>query len=198
MSEKIKEFLGFLLCFLAFVYIIEHFEFHNNIVNEILLKKTNQVSKRTMPKKFKNYSVSNIPSSVYKGSQYSGIWQKLLFANNKVVFYVKDDSDSLFNNRVARLLHSDSFIGKYIIYDFKPANYRSFKRGVYSAKTICNSLQECNEQRVNSSNYTEMVYFFDKCAKTMCIINPKKKQYVILRNRDYREAVNAISSLVNW
>lgn len=198
MNEKFKEFLGFLLCFASFVYIMEHFDFRSNIFSDILFKNSTSMVKKTTPTRFKNHSVSNIPSAVYRGSQYSGIWVNVLHNDKKVVFYVKDKEDTLFNKKVDLLLSADSFSQKYDVYAFKPDNYRSYKRSVYSSKKICNTLKECNLQRKNASNYTEMVYFFDKCAKKMCIINPKKKQYVLIRSRDYKDVLKTLSNFANW
>lgn len=198
MSEKFKELFGFFLCFIGFVYLMEHFDFRNNIYSDILLKNTAKKVKKTSPAKYKNTSVSNIPAYVYQGAEYSGLWLNVLKNDKKVVFYVQDEEDTIFNKKVNMLLSSNNFANNYDVFDFRPDSYKSYKRNIYSSKKICNTLQECNSQRKNASSYTEMAFFFDRCARSMCIINPKKKQYVMLRNREYREVLKTLTNFANW
>ena len=63
---------------------------------------------------------------------------------------------------------------------------------------MCNSLEECNRQRKNASDYTSTAAFLKMCGKTMCVINPSKRQFVSLKSKNSTDAVNMLRALENW
>ena len=72
------------------------------------------------------------------------------------------------------------------------------RTGITGPSDICNSLEECKAQRDHAADYSSLQAFFQRCAKTMCVINPAKKQYVVLKKRDYDSAVKMINDLRGW
>ena len=40
--------------------------------------------------------------------------------------------------------------------------------------------------------------FYNECAKTMCIINPKTDEYVVIEKRDIKQAQKALEDYKKW
>ncbi len=146
---------------------------------------------------YKSYRPMIIPANVLKGSETSRSWTNIFNSNKKVVFYLYDDSDN-FNSEIISYANRNK-LGKY--YDFQQYSRKGFAHynmGGTGPSKICNSLQECNEMREKASNYSLLVNFLEQCGKTMCVVSPYKKQYLILKRRNASEANQLLEGVKLW
>lgn len=146
---------------------------------------------------YKNFRPQIIPDNVLNGSVTSNTWTSLFNSNKKVIFYVYAPNDN-FHTKILSY-YNENELYKYYSFQSSTSNtYKNMQYGVTGPSKICNSIEECNKVRRKAANYTLLTNFLNKCAKTMCIFNPNKNQYVILKNRNTNEALNMINGLKNW
>ena len=158
----------------------------------------------TQTSRIQNYRTTNIPQDVLKGAELSGNWPNIFRSSKKVIFYVYDDrgSNLAYSGDFHRLV-SESF-GKSTLnryYNFEPSDYyifRNYNVGITGSTQMCNSLEECNAMREKASKRAAMQMFLDRCAKYVCIINPKKQEYIMLKDRNANDTINALNTLKNW
>lgn len=151
------------------------------------------------------YKPNKIPADVIEGYKLSGSWSNLFASDKKVIFYVYDTSGSNiaytsdFHSKFSGSYNKNNLLGKY--YNLEPIEYSFFKNyyvGITGPSKICNSIEECNETRKKSTTKASMQMFLDRCGKYFCIINPKKNEYVMLKEKNVQEAMSALNSLKNW
>lgn len=142
------------------------------------------------------YQPSRIPDAVYRASAKSGNFANILNSNVKAIFFIEGDTQASksFHYNIQNYL--PQVRTKYNVFVYSPTEFKYMLSGNSSAAKICNSLEECNEQRQKAVDHAALVSFFENCGKTMCIINPVKHQYVRLNK--YSDAVNMINALQNW
>ena len=160
--------------------------------NNKLMAKQNQSAQQV-----RGYKPNNIPDEVIMAAKASKNWDSLFFGHKKVIFYIYDDGNMAFKDVLSKYL-SDTGLNRY--YDLMALNRQGYKANSVSAYTtkICNSIEECVQVRNKAANHTLLTNFMDKCAKTVCIFNPNKKQYVTLRERKFSELKNLLSILKTW
>lgn len=146
--------------------------------------------------KIRDYQPNRIPDSVLSGADYSGTWANMFRAQQKVVFYIYDNNSSDFNHRVqSYILDSGS---SFTLKAYEQQEFNNIRVGLNGPTKMCNSLEECNRQRKNASDYTSTAAFLKMCGKTMCVINPSKRQFVSLKSKNSTDAVNMLRALENW
>ena len=146
---------------------------------------------------YKSYRPMIIPANVLKGSETSRSWTNIFNSNKKVVFYLYEDSDN-FNSEIISYANRNK-LGKY--YDFQPYSkigFSQYNAGSSGSTNICNSLQECNAMREKAANYSLLTNFMEQCGRTMCVVSPSKKQYLILKHRNASEANQLLEGVKLW
>ena len=223
MSEKSKEVFGVLACIGLLVGLGYYTGFFNDFNLENFFKttssdvanlKTDMTSNKNNKKnfhiggekmsKFGNLRANNIPNDVYKGAELVRGWDRVFKGNKKVVFYAYDNSGK--NVAYAGDFHNkltDAFNQNHLseYYNFEPMDYSIFRNyyvGISTATKICNSLEECNKVRQTANYKATFQMFLDRCAKAFCVINPEKRQFLLLRNRNVNEAMNLLINAKNW
>lgn len=147
---------------------------------------------------YEGYQVARIPEAVLRGVKSSHLWTFLFDSNKKVVFYVYDDSSSEFNSSVQNYFNTSKNASAYSLYAYTNRSFTSMNIGNYGASKVCNSLEECNEQRQKASDYSLMSSFLKYCGKTMCIINPSTQKYIKLKNKDANQAAKMLNDVRYW
>ncbi len=154
--------------------------------------------------KYNNYRANTVPETVIRGAYTSNTWGSIFDSSKKSIFYVYDPKgkDSRltteFHDNVQNYLYSGDTLNYYDVYAYTLSAFNLNKAGDVSSSKICDSLEECNQQRMKASDYSNMAEFFKRCSRTMCIFNPSKNQYILLKSRNAGEAISALEKLKNW
>lgn len=221
--EKLKEFLSFLICIVVILLIayftgflkgftpsdfMEAFDKTASVVTTGFDASTKYVSSESSSSKSNvvagNYKAQPIPQNILQGSRDSKSWTNIFNSSQKVVFYIYDESNKNsklppdFHTRINNYLVKSKLI-KY--YNLKPSTLYAFEKlnwGGTGPSKMCDSIQECNEYRKKAANYSSLSDFMRKCGQTMCVINPRNNQYVILKKRDASAAIKLLNALKNW
>ena len=208
-AEILKESLSFMLC-VTFLFAIayytgflKNFSIQNfiNAYNDILniskvSNKDYATNTKTRIVKYGNYQPSRIPEAVLRGVESSNTWGNVFNSNTKAIFYIYDESSKDFHYRIQN--YTPKLNANYNVFAYTTENFNNIRTGVVGPSKICNSLEECNEQRIKASDYSALAGFMRSCGKTLCIINPSKGQYVRLMSKDGGQAVQMISALKHW
>ncbi len=125
------------------------------------------------------------------------LFKKMINSNEKVVFYIYTDSQTDFHREVQRYLNS-SVAQKYLVYSYPESSFKRISLGNGGTTSICNSIDECKAQHQKTADYNEISTFLRACGKTMCVINPQRKQYVRLTRKDATMAKSMLNYLRNW
>lgn len=225
-KDKAKEFINFVICLgvlLGIGYytgILKGFspdDFNDAYQNIVSNMSKNSQSKNDRVKilstgnstsqdssSYEDYRLRTIPQTVIDGAYESNTWLNVFNADKKVVFYVYDptgqnpDLSPEFNDRIQHYLQSKEMSPHYMVVAYTESAVKNLKTGVVGPSKICNSLEECNNQRKSATNYSNMAEFFKQCAKTACIINPANLKYVALKKRNYSSAVQVLYKLKEW
>lgn len=220
MKERIKEIVNFLLCVAVLVGIayytgiLKGFSFdeisysYNNFVknlSSIKISKNYKTAPSSKTQSYSGHSPRRIPEAVLQGSRSAGMWKQLFSGNKKIVFYVYSDGSNGnelskdFDSAVANYIYSSNNYYYYQLQAYDVSTYNSLKSTVdIGPSKICNSLQECNDQRKRAGAYSTLAEFVSRCARTMCIINNKTNEYIILRNRDSKNAMSVLQQYKSW
>ena len=208
MKEKFKEFLNLLICLAIILGIAYSTGFIKDFSIEGIKKSfsfsTKNSSKKITRKKsiqsINHYQPSSIPDVVGKSKYSLAIYRNMVGSGTKAIFYIYNDttSDKEFHYFIHNYLATNSVKTYYSAYPYTIQSFKHIRLGDSGPSKICDSLQECNEQRQRAVDYTSAVSFFERCGKTMCIINPSKGQYIMLKRRDTTEAAKLLNSLINW
>ncbi len=153
---------------------------------------------------FSSYRPHTIPETVIRGVHSSGTWTNIFESDKKVVFYLYDptgEDSSLseeFHHKMTSYINNKDNRPYYNIFAYTTDAFKNMRTGAVGPSKICDSLEECNQQRMNASDYSNMAEFFKRCGRTVCIINPANEQYVILRDRNFGNAVYVLNDLREW
>ena len=127
------------------------------------------------------------------------IWNSVFTSPQKVIFYMYEKENDSFHVNLSKYLAGDKKISaKYIEKSMTISSFRNAPVGLTGPSKICNSLEECNAQRVKATAASEISNFLENCGKTMCIINPSKAGYVRLGTRNVNDAIKMINGLRDW
>lgn len=224
MNDKLKEILGVLAClglliglgFYTGFFNQYNWDYAQNLINSAISEassvklglnlnddnKYNSNNKNTS--RIGSYRANNIPSKVMEGVKLTGYWSDQFNPNKKVIFYVYDS----YNNNFIFSLDYHKNIEKYFTdneldryYDLKPMDlgiFQNYYVGIIGSTKVCNSIEECNAMRNKATLRADMQMFLDKCAKTTCIINVSKNEFIFLRNRDSADTIKALNEIKNW
>lgn len=212
-NGKVVEVINFILCLGVLVGIAYYtgiiqgfspdelsYSYQKFVKNLNKPNKTKYRTSRTVKTSKGAYTPMRIPEAVLYGAKKTGMWKQLFASNKKVIFYVYSDDNSskselsnYFNNSISNFVFSGNNYYYYELQAMNINNYNNLKSNVsVGPEKICNSLQECNEQRKYAASYSTMADFVNRCARTMCIINNRTGEYIILRNRDSKTAINLL------
>ena len=203
-NNKFKECICFLVCifFIFFVYV--NLNSSNNLVinpNFNLNKYSKNLKLNNKSRyndlTYKSYRTIKIPQNVINGAYTSGIWEDLFFANKKVIFYVFEGNDP-FSNAIISYYRKKKLSNYYILKIYSKDSFNNMRYGTVGPTKICNSFAECMAIGQKASNYNELTLFLKNCGKTMCVINPRKQQYTILKNRTSTNGIKFLYELKNW
>lgn len=197
----IAYFTGFLKGFAPKDFADAFNNFDTNVSNSSLAKLAgkNSVGRSSNRNEtYEGYEVTRVPEAVLRGVNTTGLWTFIFNADKKVVFYIYDDSSADFNSAVQNYLSSDKNSSAYNIHTYTNRSFNGMNLGNYGASKICNSLEECNQQRQNASDYSLMTAFMKYCGKTMCVINPSMKKYTRLKKKDANQATKMLDDLRYW
>ena len=219
--EKYKESLFFLICIAVLVGLGFHFgifnsQFGNNLsvsFNEFLNSfQTTQTDKKSSGSAsstraramYNGVRTSHIPQKVVNGVSASYQWNSIFKASKKTIFFVYDNNSALYSNQqfynsVNSFLSSNNYNRYYQLVALDTNSYSSMKSaGDIGASKICDSIEECKAQADKASNHTAAATFVDRCAKNLCIVNPRKMDYIIVRNPNIKTTSEFIEKLKNW
>lgn len=215
--DKLKDLLNFLIC-VAIILAIAYFsgflkgftpadfqEAFSNLTGSVPQKGAGNVQTRGQHGvRYNNYLASKIPDNVMRGAKSTPAWYNVLTASGKSVFYVYDDDPSNttyhpdFHLAMQKYISKSPVKTKYNVYAYPLYMFKNIKTGEVGPDKICNSLEECKAQRQKAVDYEALQSFFLRCSKTMCVINPQRGEYVVLKKRDYASAVQMLNGLANW
>ena len=211
--DKLKDLLNLVIC-IAVVLAIAYFsgflkgftpadfqEAFNNIISYIPgINKSASNSRQAGISTQGSYQPSRLSESVLRGAQILPIWRDMFASNTKVIFYVYDDGtdDKNFHYTLQNYIAKSPIKTSYNVHAYTVRRFKHIPLAEGGHRKICNSIQECNAQRQKSVDYTASRDLLERCGKTMCVINPRNKQFVKLRKRDSREAEIMLNSLRNW
>lgn len=207
--DKLNEFIGFIICLVVVIGVCQYTGALKNIGDPssfiskaidstgIRVNSGNYSNGSRKSSKIKNYKTQILKDSIIETSKKQGIWNNIFSSNKKVIFYLYDGNDD-FHNQIDRYVSAGMLSRNYNIVALSSNSFRKVRLGTTGPGKICNSFAECNEQRLASVHYTEMVSLLEWCGKSMCIINPAKKEYVYLRTRNAADAKKMIQALKNW
>ena len=213
LTGKLQEFGWLLLCVVVilgaayFTGFLKGFtaadfqDAYNKIIAYIPQNSAKPSGNNQTASRYQGYLVSNISQEVLRATENTYAFRNILKSDSKSVFYVYGSNSkysSNFHYNLQNYISRSNVKTKYNIYAYSTDQLSNLRTGSSNAKKICNSLEECNEQRRDAADYTALQTFFERCSRTMCIINPSKNQFVMLRKRDYNEAVKMINTLQNW
>ena len=216
--EKVKEAISFFICAAVLLGIGFYSGFFNNFNSKDIENSFKQLGSdlsggknasqngfsinkgsRGRIAKYRGYQPNEIPKAVLDGANSSNTWTNVLYSDKKAIFYVYSNSgnDNL-NSRVQFFIQQDKNANFYNVYAYSEGEFNSVRAVEWGTSKICDSLEECNQVRLKASNYSLLSEFFKRCSRTMCIINPKRKQYFILRERDPQNAIKILEDLKMW
>ena len=225
-KSKLKEAVSFIICLVVLLAIARYtgflqgfapedfLEAYQNTVltlnkntkatgnRERILSTGNETSRKSSS--YKDYRLRTIPQTVIDGAYESGTWTNIFDADKKAVFYVYDPTGNDrklspdFHERLSRYLSYKENAPYYTLFAYTSAGFKNVKTGAIGPSKICDSLEECNQQRKAASDYSYMAEFFKQCAKTACIINPYNNKYIILKERNSGAAVKVLNDLRKW
>lgn len=213
LQNKLVEITSFIACFVIVCIVIsntgvlKNFQGNdfNSAINQIQsMFKGNSNSKASPASvgskndisKLSSYQPNRIPDAVLRGAEYSGVWNNLFNSNQKIVFYIYDSNSTNFNNRVRNYILNNG--GGYSLRAYEQQEFINMRTGTSASQKMCNSLEECNRQRQNASDYASTATFLRMCGNTMCIINPSKRQFVRLNTKNSGAATDMLQALKNW
>ena len=208
--DKIKEFFGYMIAIVIVIAVsyytgfLEGFtlnDFKNTgqkISNLITKNPEIKYAKRNNVQQIGNYKVSEIPLNVLKGLPATSAWNNIFNSNKKVIFYVYDAGNDNFHSDVSNYISKAGLKKYYNINDLTKTAFKSTNMSSSPYAKISNNIQEFNEQRNRASNYTVLANFMESCAKTICIINPQRKQYIRLNSRNVNDTKRLLEGLKNW
>lgn len=216
LKGKLQDFVVFIICIGAILGIAYYTGFlkgftpadFQDAFNRIVKNAPNapQISKtsRGVSTRYNGYTPSRIPKEVLRGSKNSRVWQNIFYTNKKTIFYVYDNNSSTgqygkdFHKKLQAYINTSSAKSAYNVVEYPTHIYNNLRTGITTSYDICNSLEECKAQKLRATDYSALSNFMGRCSKTMCIFNPQKGQYVVLKTRNYNDAVNMINKLKNW
>lgn len=210
MNEKVKNIIGYTLSTI-FVVALAYFILQSSSINFTFDKKIKYFFKNNAT--FKNLATNDfdifiLPSStkprnlsdrVIEGIKYYNSWKNILNTNKKVIFYAYDtNSDGLrLNDKIVDYVDSNK--GSYMIYNFTNKKFESLNKAYdYGQFKICNSLATCNKQRTKAANHSEASFFLKSCADNFCIINPRKKEYIIIKDKSVANVLGVLANYKRW
>lgn len=214
-NGKVLETINFLICLGIIVGIAYYTGFLkefsldslnravNTIASDITSKKTSATPKRTKvaSTEYKNYKPMYIPPDIIKASYQTSTWTRIFNSDKKIIFYIYSESSDGplskdFHYDISNYVYNNSRY--YNISPYSENEFNSVRAGDIGPAKICDSIAECNEVRKKAADYSMLAEFFKRCSRTMCIINPQKNQYYMLRSRDSRKAVQTLNDLKGW
>lgn len=145
-----------------------------------------------------NYQSSKISQDVIRGANTLYAWRPIFATRTKSVLYIYDENDIDFHNRLQNYIKNSPIKNNYHIYAYTKAEFRHVKLGESGPSKICNTFEECKEQQQRSAAYSAASSFFERCGKTMCVINPQTQRFVRLPKRDAKRAIQTLNALRNW
>ena len=214
-NEKVREAIGFFACIIIILVIarvsgfiggfgakdfqLAYYNVAKNFSNikppEIINTNSQSGGGSNTNAKVNGYQPLKIPDAVLRGSKTTRNMEYMFSGNKKNVYYVFGTAN-LSNEFHTNIQNKTSSLSSK--YNFYSSKTTSIGTGNTGSNKICNSIQECNDVRQKASDHTVLSNFFFNCGKTMCIINPYRKQYVILKKRDINEATKMLNALKNW
>ena len=153
-----------------------------------------------------------IPEAVLKGAKENEFYYYLFFKpERKVIFYQFKEGSSAPENSESFHKQIVSYLGKVLIDGNYKNNYVS-ERGaaLYEEKILENNkAAHYQPKKEDSKKYqAEMLAkkaeidavkaFYRECAATMCIINPKTSEYVVINKRDIEVAKKTLQDYKRW
>ena len=153
-----------------------------------------------------------IPEDVLEGSKENEFFYYLFYnPNKKVIFYQykpgsKSPADSEeFHRQI------DSYIRKNVIF----GNYKNSYVTDSGASTYIKNMLKGNpafeytpendkffihnkKLLAQKAKIEAVKDFYNECSKTMCIINPKTNEYVVIEKRDIKQAKKALEDYKKW
>ncbi len=219
-SDKFRELISLVLCVIVLLLIANYAGFLKVINFDSIFtsfgKFTSTLSSTDIEKgkinpgnqktrsEYNGIKVRYIPANVLSAVDNSYQWNVLFKSDKKVIFFVYSTSDSKyadsdFYNKISGILseNNNSYYYNLVAFDTKRYEYMRTGGDIGPSK-ICNSLEECRNQAVRANNYSAASAFVERCARTMCIINPKREEFVAIKARDSKIATDYIEKLKGW
>ncbi len=175
----------------------------SDLANSSFVKNTEiKLSKTGTPGKeipsYEGYQPVLIPEAVLRGSKSTHSWEFLFNSSTKTIFYTYSNTSEGFESSIRNYLSIPKNSGVYSAYSYTEKSLSKMHVGDIGSSKICNSLQECNEQRQKALDYSSLAEFIKYCGNTMCVINSKKGEYIKLKMKDSGQAVKMLNDLRSW
>lgn len=161
-------------------------------------KYINKSSGNDNVKNFGKYHPNTIEEGVLLGSSTTGAWSNIFKSTKKTVFYIYNDNNDNFYSEISSYITKNKIDRYYNVIALEKRSYSNYSVGNSSYAKICNSLEECKQQRDRAANYSKLANFMENCGKTICVINPNLKQYIRLNKRDVNEAKQLLEGVKLW
>lgn len=200
--EKFKDLFKFVICIAIILGIGYYTGFLNGFAPQDFKDAFSKVFYNDSVPAYGNYQPSRISKNAMKGTEVLPVWRNMFNTNKKVVFYIFDENsptDQDFHRSMQLYLNKTSTMRNR--YNFEAYSIRGFKHvplGEGINNGVCNSFDECKEQHQRAADYSSLASFLERCGKTMCVIYPRKQQFIKLKKRNARDAVIMLNGLRNW
>lgn len=204
--SKLQDLFNFVVC-IAIILAIAYFsgflkgftpadfqDAFNRIIHPEMAKST----ARGGISAYNNYQPSKISQNVIRGASNLYVWRNMFSSNTKVVLYIYEDQDKDFHYQLQNYIARNPIKTNYNVYAYSKSDFKRVRLAEGGPSKICNTLEECKEQRQRAADYSASADFLERCGKTMCVINPTKRQFVRLPKRDAQKAVQMLNALKNW
>ena len=207
--KSFKDFLSYIVIIALFATAAYRLGLFNNInlntigdayksASESITNPNKNLDNYQKPTKtIRGYRPADIPEKVLTASETSRNWRNVFYADKKVVFYVYNKENTIFRDALKKYIINKGLDNYYNLVMLDELSYKRNNAGAPSSK-ICTHLDECLKMREKAANYALLTHFMDNCTKTICIFNPEKEQYIMLKKRKFSELKELLEVLRTW
>lgn len=144
-----------------------------------------------------SYIKTNIPPKVLNAAANTYMWDSIFKSKySKTVFFV-DDANSPLNVSVRNYVANLAAYG-YTVQSFDKALYKQNSTNFDKPSSYCNSFEECKKANEHASMITTLTGFMDRCARNVCIINIRTKEYIMIHSKNPNDVNKVIYQNAGW
>lgn len=213
---KIKIYLGiiaFLICFLVYAVFFMKSDYvkTDNLPSTIAKTKVKPGDTHVEVQQ-PDFLPKPIAEDVLKGAEENDYYYYLFInPNRKNIFYqykrgskIVSESEE-FHKKLDEYLKKVLIDGNYKNYYVTEDGAKTYKRKVFEFNETAkykpseeDSKKHIKEMEAKKARIAAVEEFYKECAKTMCIINNKTKEYVVIDKRNIETAKKALEDYKRW